>query len=105
MAKGAFRIPGLNEWLFVIGLACYWPTFRNSFFGLVFQEGNEGFGRLDVEYLLFLGLVALWCGACLVRPRLVDGILGARRFAVCGLCVLASVGMSLIYCADAFGLP
>ncbi|WP_140396423.1 helix-turn-helix transcriptional regulator [Gordonibacter sp. An230] len=98
-------MPSLNEWLFVIGLACYWPTFRNSFFGLVFSEGGEGLGHLDVEYLLFLGFVALWCGACLARPRLVEAFLAARRFAVCGLCVLASVGMSLVYCVDAFDLP
>ena len=80
MAKGAFRIPGLNEWLFVIGLACYWPTFRNSFFGLVFQEGNEGFGRLDVEYPL-CGAAHAWFDLALSTGFLARGVSRCAVFA------------------------
>lgn len=104
LTKRVLRMPSANDWLFIIGLACYWPAFRNSFFGLVFAE-NGGNAQFDVEYLLFLGLVAVVCSACLLRNSIVDRILGSKRIVVFGFGVLASAGISLTYFCGLFDLP
>lgn len=95
----AWPLPNKNDWLFIAGMACYWPAFRNSFFGLIFVDAGNGAGPFDSEYLLFLGCMALLCVGCLVLPRIIERLLEADRWAIALLSLLGSAGLALVYVA------
>lgn len=95
----AWPLPSKNDWLFIVGMACYWPAFRNSFFGLIFVDAGNGTGPFDNEYLLFLGCMALLCVGCLIFPRIIERLFGADRWAIALLSLLGSAGLALVYVA------
>lgn len=92
-------MPSKSDWLFIAGMACYWPAFRNSFFGLVFVDTGSGASPLDSEYLLFLGCMAVLCVGCLIFPHVVNQLLDANRWTIALLSLLGSGGLALVYIA------
>ncbi len=94
-----------NDWLFIAGMACYWPAFRNSFFGLIFVDPDHGPGRFDGEYLLLLGCMAVLCIGCLMVPSVVHRLLAADRRLIPALSVLGSGGLAFAYVAKLAVLP
>lgn len=99
MSGRAWSLPSRNDWLFIAGMACYWPAFRNSFFGLIFADAGSGGAPFDSDYLLFLGCMAVLCVGCLVYPRVIHQLLHADRWAVAALSLLGSGGLALVYTA------
>lgn len=105
MEGKALPVARKNDWLFIAGMACYWPAFRNSFFGLIFVDPDHGPGRFDGEYLLLLGCMAVLCIGCLMVPSVVHRLLAADRRLIPALSVLGSGGLAFAYVAKSAVLP